>query len=301
MMRYRLKFFVFFILCCVFIFGLTLGHYKYPPFQLILDTKSYLTNLRKEDLEKFSSCNLQNKTEVINDSHAFIGHAYGSPSKAKFDSYLAKNAQDFIAKNKTNLKTIIFTGDVFSVPSIDKWKKLEKNMNDKLDIFIAPGNHDVLRPDSRDVFNLSEFGKQEFPYLKYLDDIPIVIEDSISSGWEVSDAVIDLVNENDSKTVVIARHNIPTRDLLMIANSQAGFTKLDAVEELVNDFKGDKLFFWLIGDSGAFTRLPRISCLTFRNHTFLVNGLGDIPKDKFILYNKNEGFYTYEVSLSNSD
>jgi hypothetical protein len=28
--------------------------------------------------------------------------------------------------------------------------------------------------------------------------------------------------------------------------------------------------------------------------------LGDIPGDKFILYNKEEGFYTYEISLSNN-
>ena len=297
--KYRSKIFVFFILSSVFIFGLTLGHYKYPPFQLIVDAKSYITNSKK-DLKKFSSCNLQQKTEVINGSHAFIGHAYGSPNKAKFNSYLAKNAQDFIAKNRTNLKTIIFTGDLFSVPSIDKWKRLEKKMNDNLDIFIAPGNHDVLRPDSRDVFELSEFGNREFPYLEYLDDLPIVIEDSISSGWEVSDAAIDLANDNDSKTVIIARHNMPTTDLLMIANSQTGYTKLDTVEELVKNFKEDKLFFWLIGDGGAFPQLPRISCLTFKNHTFLVNGLGDIPGDKFILYNKEEGFYTYEISLSNN-
>ncbi|MDA9133794.1 metallophosphoesterase [Gammaproteobacteria bacterium] len=290
-------------MCSVFIFGLTLGHYKYPPFQLILDAKSHITNSnnsKKEEPKKFLSCNLQQKTEVINGSHAFIGHAYGSPYKAKFNSYLAKNAQDFIAKNRTNLQTIIFTGDLFSVPSIDKWKRLEKMMNDNLDIFIAPGNHDVLRPDSRDVFELSGFGNQEFPYLEYLDDLPIVIEDSISSSWEVSDAAIDLANDNDSKTVIIARHNMPTTDLLMVANSQAGYTKLDTVEELVKNFNGDKLFFWLIGDGGADPHLPRISCLTFKNHTFLVNGLGDIPGDKFILYNKEEGFYTYEISLSNN-
>ncbi len=47
--KYRLKIFVFFILCSVFIFGLTLGHYKYPPFQLIVDAKSYITNSKKEE------------------------------------------------------------------------------------------------------------------------------------------------------------------------------------------------------------------------------------------------------------
>ena len=293
-MKYRLNIFIFLILCSVFIFGLTLGHYKYPPFQLLVYAKNYITNSKKEDFKKFSLCNLQQKTEVINGSHAFIGHAYGSPDKAKFNSYLAKNSKDFIDKTRTNLKTIIFTGDLFLVPSLDKWKRLEKNRNDNLDIFIAPGNHDVLRPDSRDVFEVSEFGNQEFPYLKYLDDLPIVIEDSISSGWEVSDAAIDLANDNDSKTVIIARHNIPIKDLLMIVNAQSGYTKLDTVEELVKNFKEDKLFFWLIGDSGA-PHLPRVSCLTFKNHTFLVNGLGDMPGDKVILFNQEEGFYTYEI------
>ena len=224
--KYRLKIFVFLILFSVFIFGLTLGHYKYPPFQLIVDAKRYITNLNKEELKKFSSCNLQQKTEVINGSHAFIGHAYGSPNKVKFNSYLAKNAQDFIAKNRTKLKTIIFTGDLFSVPSIDKWKRLEKKMNDNLDIFIAPGNHDVLRLDSRDVFELSEFGNREFPYLEYLDDLPIVIEDSISSGWEVSDAAIDLANDNDSKTVIIARHNIANNGFVDDRKLSSGLYKI---------------------------------------------------------------------------
>ena len=299
-MRYRLKISIFFILCLVFVFGLTVGHYKYPPYNLIVNTKYFLTDLKKEDIKKFSSCNLKDKTKVINGSHAFIGHAYGSHDKAKFNSYLSENAHNFISKNKKNLKTIVFTGDVFSVPSLDKWKRLKKEKNNNLDIFIAPGNHDVLRPDSRDVFELSEFGSQALPYLEFIDNTPLVIEDSVISGWEVSDEVIDLANDNDSSTVIIARHHMPTTDLLKISNGQVGFTKLITVEELVKNFKGDKLFFWLIGDGGAYPQLPRVSCLTFKNHTFLVNGLGDMPDDKVILYTKKEGFYTYEISLDNT-
>lgn len=291
-----MKFFNFFLLCSAFVFGLSLGHYKYPPFQLIASAKTYVTSSKTNDLTKFSSCSLPKSFEVINDSHAFIGHAYGSPSSAKLNSHLAKNALEFITDNKSRLRTITFTGDVFSVPSLDKWKSLRQETNDNLEIFVAPGNHDVQRPDSRDIFQISEFGQQDYPFLEYLDDTPVIFEDSISSSWEVSNATVELANNSDSKVVIIARHNLPTSDLLNVANSQSGKSPdLGTVEKLVQKFDKDTFFYWVIGDSGAFPHLPRLSCLTFKNHTFIVNGLGEVPGDAVVLYHKGK-FYEYEIS-----
>lgn len=49
------------------------------------------------------------------------------------------------------MNTLIFTGDVFNVPSIEKWELLRKTVGENIDIYIAPGNHDVVRPDSLDI------------------------------------------------------------------------------------------------------------------------------------------------------
>ena len=289
-------FFIFLLSIFFFIFGTSFGHYKYTPFKQIVNAKNYIISFIPKNLVKFSSCNIPEKFEVLNNTHAFIGHAYGSPNKSKFDSYLAKNAEDFINKNKLLLRTIIFTGDVFSFPSLDKWKRLSNETNDNLEIYIAPGNHDVQRPDSIDIFELSEFGRQTYPFLKYLDETPIIFEDSANSGWKVSNQTLELANNIESTEVIIARHNIPISDLLNISNSYSGIsTDLEKIEILVKKFKYDKSFYWIIGDSGAFSHLPRISCLIFKNHTFIINGLGQVSGDSVILYNKGK-FYRYEIS-----
>jgi hypothetical protein len=282
----------------VFVFGLSLGVYKYPPFQQISNVKNWITSSKvndNRDLLKFSSCNIPKSSEVMKGSHAFIGHAYGSPSKAKAHSYLASNAQNFISTNSSKLKTLIFTGDVFSVPSLDKWKRLSFEANDGLEIFVAPGNHDVSRSDSRDIFLMSQFGQSNYPFIKYLDNSFLILEDSVKTNWKVSNKTIELANNANAQQVIIGRHNLPTDELSRFANSQQEKSKLGSIEELVQKFDNNILFYWIIGDSGAFPNLPRLTCLTFRNHTFIINGLGEISGDSVVLYHKG-AFSEYELS-----
>ena len=41
-----------------------------------------------------------------------------------------------------------------------------------------------------------------------------------------------------------------------------------------------------MGDGGAFAELPRITCHTFENHRFIINGVGEIENDTvLILFN----------------
>jgi len=280
--------------------GVTVGHYKYPPFQLISGLKAYFTNSKNGDLKKFTSCAIPKISEVIKDSHAFIGHAYGAPSKSLFESHMAENAYEFIDANKSKLQTITFTGDVFDFPSLDKWKRLYQETNENLQIFIAPGNHDLLEPAARDVFQLSPFGQQDYPFLKYLDTFPVIFDDSTSSYWQVSIETIKLVNNQDTKDVIVARHNMPTIDLLDISNqADIGYIwndagELETIEALAQRFNEDTSYYWIIGDSGAFPRLPRLSCLKFLNHTFIANGLGEVPGDSVLLFSAGN-FYQYEL------
>ena len=85
-----------------------------------------------------------------------IGHAYGQPSKAKIDSFIAPNVERFLFKNISNIQNIIFTGDIFAVPSSSKWERLFEQF-DSAKIYISPGNHDLLSPDSKDVFLKNQF------------------------------------------------------------------------------------------------------------------------------------------------
>jgi len=60
-------------------------------------------------------------------------------------------------------------------------------------------------------------------------------------------------------------------------------------------FDKNKMYYWIIGDSGAFGYLPRLSCLKHKNHIFLTNGLGQVDGDSIILLHNKE-FSEYVIS-----
>ena len=101
----------------IFVFGVTFEHYKYPPYRFLLNVKNSLINARVPiSRERFGLCNLPVVSHVEEGSHAFIGHAYGSPRKNNLTDFLALNVLNFIQKNNHKLKSVSFTGDVFAVP-----------------------------------------------------------------------------------------------------------------------------------------------------------------------------------------
>ena len=146
------------------------------------------------------------------------------------------------------------------------------------------------------ILKKSEFGQHPFPLLRTLDNIPLIVDDSPSSEWLVSNSTIELANEVQSNQVIIARHNMPTKNLLHFANSKDKLSnELPHVEDLVKRFDKNKMYYWIIGDSGALGRLPRLSCLKHKNHIFLTNGLGQVEGDSIILLHNKE-FSEYVIS-----
>lgn len=280
--------FIIILLCVSFTFGVIIGVYKYPPYQLIAKAKYIVASKAlylNKGIEKFDLCDLSTTSSLNSNSHVFIGHSYGSPSASKAEDFVSPNSENFIRKYSSKFKTLIFTGDVFKVPSIEKWKQLRTEIGTHVDVFIAPGNHDVSRPDSKNVFDISEFGRLNYPSLQYLDKTPLVLENSTQSNWHVRNSTIDLVNGIEAAEVIIARHHSPTEDLLSLVNSTQGKSNsLETIEELSQKFNKNRKYYWIIGDSGAHSHLPRLSCLVYENHTFLLNGLGQIEGDSIILY-----------------
>ena len=47
---------------------------------------------------------------------------------------------------------------------------------------------------------------------------------------------------------------------------------------------------WIIGDSGGFSSLPRLKCLSRDNHRFILNGIGQVIGDRIILISDNKLF-----------
>ena len=219
------------------------------------------------------------------DSTVFVGHAYGA----------AESVEQFLRSNQTRLTRVIFTGDVFGIPSAKKWDDLASFFQTTTEIHIAPGNHDVQRSDSRDVFLQSPFGNRSYPYIIPMAHSPIVIENSTSSDWLVDQSIFDLINLSDTD-LLIARHNVPVKELLAYANSRAGQSKaLDSFQELKQAANSDFFVTWVIGDSGAFEQLPRLACFERDGHRFILNGVGGMSGDS-VLVVKGKDFFSFKIN-----
>ena len=266
-------------------------------FLVIKDIKKFGINYKEKNKEKkkkiaeqeaklkvLDECNISRSYDVKVNSHAFIGHAYGKHRYPPENNYLSPEAENFISKYSSKLSSLIFTGDVFQKSSAYKWKQLRFQAGEDMNILVARGNH-----DQNAIFKESEFGQHSFPLLTSLNDIPLIVDDSAShKGGVVQDETIELANNVESNSLLIATHHIPISNLIPLANGGGSNELLPSVEDFVNKFNKGKMYYWIIGDGGAFRHLPRLSCLKHENHTFLVNGLGMRMGDSIILLHNKE-------------
>ena len=241
----------------------------------------------------FKVCDLPILRKVPDGSIAVIGHAYGSPSRnSNPDDYLAQNVEKFLMNNSNKINKVIFSGDIFAYPSISKWEKLDKNSKSKYEIYIAPGNHDVLAHSAEYAFSQSKFGKINYPYLIEHSKSTIILENSVKTNWNVSAETIKKINNvKKNHPLLVVRHNIPIKELKSFANSDMGVSEnFLSYFELEKKLNKKSNITWIIGDSGGFSSLPRLKCLSRDNHRFILNGIGQVIGDRIILISDNKLF-----------
>ena len=285
------------IISCVYLLGFISGAKKLFPYGIIQEQWREFENRANADIEDTSmeDCSISELKSVPYGAIAFIGHSYGEPHKETYlKDFIADSVSKFLLENSNLISKVIFTGDVFAAPSLQKWKDLDDEYGSLFDIHIAPGNHDVSRPASRDVFLASAYGSLEYPYLLKSMPNQIVIDDSVSTDWKVSQSVLDMINGSSSDHTVVARHHIPIKELSKFANSAKNAQIIDSLESLKKQIPTQKTT-WIIGDGGGSYTKPRLKCLTSDNHTFLVNGIGEVKGDKVLLA-VNGTFYFYTIN-----
>ena len=273
----------------VYLGGFITGVKKYFPYKVAQEMYHSFKSSAQEVMD-LNTCNIEEIIDLPSDFSVLIGHAYGQPSKSKLDSFIAPNVERFLFKNNSKIQNIIFTGDIFSVPSSSKWERLFEQF-DSAKIYISPGNHDILRPDSKEVFFKNQFIKKDFPFeLPFNDNLSLVIDDSITSNWRAGKDLEAFIKRITAKNIIIARHNIPISQLLPYANSLAGNPDVPMVNNFVKGFSEKQNFTWIMGDGGAFEKLPRITCHSFKNHRFIVNGIGEFEGDTVIILHDGKIF-----------
>tara|TARA_B100000886_G_scaffold71706_1_gene45812 strand:+ start:2066 stop:2944 length:879 start_codon:yes stop_codon:yes gene_type:complete len=222
-------------------------------------------------------------------STLIIGHAYGNPGNNSDN--IQKNIYNLISENQSNINNIIFSGDVFSKPTKKKWFNLRKKFNKEINIHIAPGNHDVgiNSKNKKKIFKNSPFGRKDYPYSIFINKTHIFLEDSTSSNWLISSKTKNLINKSKSNNNILIRHNTPIRELLLSSNSFEGLkNKLPNAKKLSKSF--NKPLTIISGDTGAFSFLPRITCVKHEKLKIIFNGVGNMSGDVILLLNKDSIF-----------
>ena len=275
------KLFIILILISIFGFGFISGVKKYFPYQLAKNIQNkYLNN--SYEIGNLKNCQIQRLETLPESFSVVIGHAYGTHKNAQYNDFIADSISKFLIGNRNNIEKIIFTGDIFSVPSLYKWQRLFDEFG-LTDVFVAPGNHDVERPDSMDVFEASHFIRQDYPFEVKISGSNVVLDDSVVSKWLVDNKAQRKISDSKSQDIIVARHHVLITELLAFANSNTSPVPLPSVEQFIKVFPRHKSVTWIMGDGGAFESLPRITCHSFENHRFIINGIGEVENDTVLI------------------
>ena len=287
--KFKTKYIVAFLVAVsvAYMGGFVAGVKKYFPFALVKSIKNEFNKPIIKGPLGWDTCEIEEIMELPSSFSVLVGHAYGAPSKWKPDGFIAPNVESFLLKNIQNIQNIIFTGDVFYLPISSKWNKLFKKF-EPAKIYIAPGNHDFERLDSKEIFSQNKFIRKDYPFNLSLGNISVVVDDSISSNWSAGENLKVFLKKIIADDIFIARHNIPISQLLPYANLVTGNPDITSVDDFIEDFSKKQNFTWIMGDGGARADLPRLTCNSFKNHRFIVNGIGEVKNDTvLILYNEN--------------
>tara|TARA_X000000368_G_scaffold411238_1_gene395830 strand:- start:287 stop:1153 length:867 start_codon:yes stop_codon:yes gene_type:complete len=263
--------------------------------------KKFFPNHESQKITQSINGNSQNDTLLIDCSvpelnilpdkfSVVVGHAYGSPTLK--NEFIASNLEKFFLLNNKKLINIFFTGDVFNIPSSRKWEKLFDGLGKSV-IYVAPGNHDFYGDRSRKIFYSSKAYRGDFPYAIEYDGMNIFVDDSVSSKWELSNKLILEINKK-TKPLIVMRHNPPIHELEKFTNSNEGSGNLIDLLQFDKIINNSNDIIWLFGDGGAFEEMPRIVCKRYKNHKFIINGLGDLPNDKILIIHEGN-LYSYEI------
>ena len=195
---------------------------------LPISAKNFLSSKIKIFIKKsyYSNCNIKEINHIPFSSTIITGHIY--KNNHKDGDYINEKLITFLSENIDKIDNIIFSGDIFNEPSNSKWEKLYKQFGVKKRIFISPGNHDIglNNDDFYLFFKNSKLFYKEFPYKIYSSGYEIIIEDSISNRWLISQKTKHLINSKSlRKPPILVRHNIPVKNFLFLANSYFGKSK----------------------------------------------------------------------------
>ena len=286
----------------IFSLGLISGIYLQminPP--IFIELKENVKGLKIKYFKKeigFESCEIKEvfskELSELDDNILIIGHAYSLLDKGNSidTSMLVKKLEEDLHK----IRKIIFTGDIFENPSVNKWQELIKFFDEKnIEINISPGNHDVGLGDNskRDIF--FDIFNKKYPYFEKISINTLgVFTDTNQNRWKLKKDYLNFQAYEEEKKLFFFSHHILRPHAAEISNSVEGkpinlepFHNFNILKKYSNEF--DEIISFS-GDTGAFEYLPSIECLKKGNIKFISSGIGDREANKILVLINDEIF-----------
>ena len=249
-----------------------------------------------------NSCSIPLVAKIPKGSTVLIGHAYGAHALSKerdliSNDFIAPVIQKFLEKQKFNINTVIFTGDVFRRPSHFKWNKLKNKYKKDFEIIIAPGNHDIgytSNDSRREVFSKEIKDLDLYPLEYSKSGFNLLVDNSISNKYFYH-SISKVLLEKNKENRIIVRHHIPIKELRFLSNDRILTKDLPSSKKIKNYIRNST---FISGDGGAFNYLQRIGCLELNSNKYIVNGIGENEGDRILILN-NKKILQYKIYNKN--
>ena len=256
------------------------------------------TNLIKD-------CKIPEIKKIPKNSTLVIGHLYGVKQNdfIKDEKYLDNRVIKLIEENSKKFDLVIFNGDIFFNSSKRKWEYLKSFLEDHdFKFIIAPGNHDITnnilinkkkkmqKKNFDNIFNFS------YPSLFFQDKHEVIVRDTINMNWSLDENEISFINKNSkSSNIFIIQHHTALKDFRFythdkLLEKRKNNKNILNLKEFLKLIKSEKKITFIIGDTGAYDYQKRAECKTFKNLSYIANGLGGKINDQVIIINSNETF-----------
>mgnify|MGYP000982522643 CR=1 FL=1 len=249
-------------------------------------------------VNRIKNCQLKETNKIQQNSLLIIGHHYGNPNNnyTSYDTNIDTRLMKLIKKNQKKIDIVIFTGDIFNIPSEKKWLNLINFFEDiNLDFLIAPGNHDISIKKDFDQKIFNDLFNYEYPIIFTFKNKIIYVRDTINMGWSLKNDEIKLINNiSQKKDIYIIQHHSALHEFRFLTHSSKELKfnqSISKVKKIYQEIDKNTKLNFIIGDSGMYRSQKRINCKMSNNIRYIVNGLGGYQKDKIIVLANDELFY----------
>lgn len=241
----------------------------------------------------FASAEAQNETNAY--SFFIAGHTYGKPGVDNVGLHPPFKDQFAYIRSRPEIAFGVLTGDIVIASTAQNWDEVDDDIDSLgLPIHFAVGNHDMT---DRDLFE-SRYGSTYFHFI-HQNDLFIVLDPNLDA-WNISESQLHFLQEvitnniDAVNNIFVFFHQVLWKE----ENNQFNYISWNSQEG-----RDDHINFWtevvpvfshyhnkvymFAGDLGA-SWSSDVTYDKYENITLIASGMGDRPRENFVVVNVAE-------------